>query len=534
MDSNIFLNRYPSVDLHGLDRDSARMVINDFVNENLFLKNEMIVIIHGIGTGIIKKEVHEALRVNKNVIEYKTDNFNSGCTIVKLNVSSKISKKKKIDKEILSSNDLKNELEKQELNYLYYIYDNNKDDVDVEYMATLLGDWISGLYKSKYLYAVFDFNKVKSNKYICDIVVQVLEHFLQLVDYKIDKKDYKINVYKKYDELLVRGIVKKIDIRYFLGLFRYNIDFKDKNVFVIHSPNGCGKTNLLETINSLFQSNNNFHAKSIEGIIDRLKYDINNKFGRKVDLKNEFFDECELMIQNGDVNNEFVVYRKENSDQLFISNKENNKSSFINGGECIYFKNLQFGNSIPVIFLTKSLLDKYRNSLLERKVKRFNEIMNVFFCFEKTVELKMENLENCIKVITKHKVTTDNLEESIKHVNTIDISNKNLFDIRYKEKNKKNIPGVFKYDQKIDFDLLSTGEKNIIHIFFKLIFGTRYGSFILLDEPEISLHIEWQALLIKNIVKLAEENDFKFLIATHSPYIADNPDVVVGRAIDEC
>ena len=87
MKTDIFLNRYPSVDLHGLDRDSARMVTNDFVSENLFLKNETIVIIHGIGMGIVKNACHEALRVNKNVISYKTDNFNSGCTIVKLNVN---------------------------------------------------------------------------------------------------------------------------------------------------------------------------------------------------------------------------------------------------------------------------------------------------------------------------------------------------------------------------------------------------------------------------------------------------------------
>lgn len=86
MKTDIFLNRYPHIDLHGLDRDSARMVTNDFVLENVILKNEMIVIIHGIGTGIVKKEVHEALRVNKNVLEYKTDNFNSGCTVVKLKV----------------------------------------------------------------------------------------------------------------------------------------------------------------------------------------------------------------------------------------------------------------------------------------------------------------------------------------------------------------------------------------------------------------------------------------------------------------
>ena len=89
MKTDIFLNRYPSVDLHGYDRDSARMITNDFVMENVILKNEFIVIIHGIGTGIVKKEVHEALRVNKNVLEYKTDNFNSGCTVVKLKISLK-------------------------------------------------------------------------------------------------------------------------------------------------------------------------------------------------------------------------------------------------------------------------------------------------------------------------------------------------------------------------------------------------------------------------------------------------------------
>ena len=86
MKTDIFLNRYPSIDLHGYDRDSARMMVCDFVNENLFLKNDTIVIIHGIGTGIVKREVHNTLRVNKNVIEYKTDNFNSGCTVVKLKI----------------------------------------------------------------------------------------------------------------------------------------------------------------------------------------------------------------------------------------------------------------------------------------------------------------------------------------------------------------------------------------------------------------------------------------------------------------
>lgn len=83
---DIFLDRYPKIDLHGYDRDSARVAVNDFVSENLILGNNTIVIIHGIGMGIIKNEVHETLKNNKSVLEYKTGNFNNGCTIVKLKI----------------------------------------------------------------------------------------------------------------------------------------------------------------------------------------------------------------------------------------------------------------------------------------------------------------------------------------------------------------------------------------------------------------------------------------------------------------
>ena len=81
---NNFLSNLPSLDLHGVDRDYARILINDFIYDNYKLKNEKIVIIHGIGTGIIRKTTHEVLKRNKYVQEYKTDYFNSGMTIVTL------------------------------------------------------------------------------------------------------------------------------------------------------------------------------------------------------------------------------------------------------------------------------------------------------------------------------------------------------------------------------------------------------------------------------------------------------------------
>lgn len=84
---DIFLERYPKKDLHGLDRDSARMYTNDFVYENVILGNDTIILIHGKGEGIVRRACHEALAVNKMVQSYKVDNFNPGITIVNLNLN---------------------------------------------------------------------------------------------------------------------------------------------------------------------------------------------------------------------------------------------------------------------------------------------------------------------------------------------------------------------------------------------------------------------------------------------------------------
>ena len=82
--NDIFLDRLPSIDLHGYDRESARVAVNDFILENKILNNLEILIIHGIGEGIIKNTVHYELSRNKSVLEYKIALNNIGCTIVKL------------------------------------------------------------------------------------------------------------------------------------------------------------------------------------------------------------------------------------------------------------------------------------------------------------------------------------------------------------------------------------------------------------------------------------------------------------------
>lgn len=76
----------PTLDLHGEYKDSAIILTQEFINDNIILKNEYVLIIHGIGSDILRKSVHEYLKKEKKVLEFKRDFFNPGCTIVKLKI----------------------------------------------------------------------------------------------------------------------------------------------------------------------------------------------------------------------------------------------------------------------------------------------------------------------------------------------------------------------------------------------------------------------------------------------------------------
>ena len=76
IDDLIFIDNLPKIDLHSLDREISRVLINDFIKDNIKLKHQFIVII----------TTSEVLKQNKNVIEYKTFYNNTGCTIAKIKI----------------------------------------------------------------------------------------------------------------------------------------------------------------------------------------------------------------------------------------------------------------------------------------------------------------------------------------------------------------------------------------------------------------------------------------------------------------
>jgi len=81
---------------------------------------------------------------------------------------------------------------------------------------------------------------------------------------------------------------------------------------------------------------------------------------------------------------------------------------------------------------------------------------------------------------------------------------------------------------------LASGEQHELVLHYELLFKCQPGSLVLIDEPEISLHIVWQEELLGDIQEIAHLNHLDILMATHSPQvISDRWDLAVDLAAGE-
>jgi predicted ATP-binding protein involved in virulence len=102
-----------------------------------------------------------------------------------------------------------------------------------------------------------------------------------------------------------------------------------------------------------------------------------------------------------------------------------------------------------------------------------------------------------------------------KHKN-IEINRKNGF--LFRSRVKIDNDGSF---ERIPASSLSSGEQNELIMFYELIFNTKVGDMIFIDEPELSLHISWQNKFISDLRAVTSMNRVAVVIATHSPDIID-------------
>jgi predicted ATP-binding protein involved in virulence len=75
---------------------------------------------------------------------------------------------------------------------------------------------------------------------------------------------------------------------------------------------------------------------------------------------------------------------------------------------------------------------------------------------------------------------------------------------------------------------LSSGEQHELVLLYELLFKVQKNSLVLIDEPELSLHVGWQTQFLKDLQDITKLADLDILMATHSPdIIQDRWDLTV-------
>jgi predicted ATP-binding protein involved in virulence len=80
----------------------------------------------------------------------------------------------------------------------------------------------------------------------------------------------------------------------------------------------------------------------------------------------------------------------------------------------------------------------------------------------------------------------------------------------------------------LDPDALSSGEQHELVLLYDLLFRVERNTLVLIDEPELSLHVRWQKRFLPDLLEIVSTAGFDALVATHSPFIVgDRSDLMV-------
>ncbi|TKD01320.1 AAA family ATPase [Polyangium fumosum] len=74
----------------------------------------------------------------------------------------------------------------------------------------------------------------------------------------------------------------------------------------------------------------------------------------------------------------------------------------------------------------------------------------------------------------------------------------------------------------IPLESLSSGEQHELVLLSTLLFHVSPGVLVLIDEPEISLHLAWQSEFLDDLLEMVKLGGFDVLVATHSPAIIND------------
>lgn len=318
----------------------------------------------------------------------------------------------------------------------------------------------------------------------------------------------------------MNNYIKSIKIR---NLFdEKDINWKLNRVNVLVGKNGLGKSTILHLINSAITQESSKYLNLCDDVM--LEMTNNEKYHA---LKEAIPpDLLEVIIKELSASEDFINaiessltdYKDTKKSNIEIVNniKKNiildfKKKASIQDKNIINQEGLssyKFGINVePMETEFISTINMNANSV--NNVTTSSGSPTTFLDFEINNEIK-RLLDNSSKYPEK------NLEEKLTN------SLNNLFNETDKEIViiNNNLKVLLLDGKELSFKDLSSGERQVVFIFLKVINASINNSLILMDEPEISLHLSWQEKLLDEISKVNTSS--QIIIVTHSPAILMN------------
>ena len=371
----------------------------------------------------------------------------------------------------------------------------SKVDLEINGITVIAGENDTGKSTiSKSLYAMFNGCYRLDEKVInakIDSIRNNIDNFLE--------KNFSLHLGKRY--------IKKDKILEILSKNKKSIDEEAIKNLLLEIIKGTGKRNdlankLLNTIKNLEQRDLNISVDELIAKINSVKEIDNTKVVNRL-LETNFNREFSSQINNINTNE---------TSNIILKIKEMEFNIEIKDGHLNFKKRENFGEIYTrAVYIDDPLiLDKEseRNPLFSSSIEE-----NSYFHSDNLVyDLQRKSELNLIEEIQ--------INEKIKNIFS-KINKKGIGKLSFKRSMfKSTITYKPSKDSKVlDIRNVSAGLKSFLIIKTLLENGIlEEKGVIILDEPEVHLHPEWQVLFAELIVLIQKEFNMHILLTTHSPY----------------
>lgn len=283
-------------------------------------------------------------------------------------------------------------------------------------------------------------------------------------------------------------ILERIVINKFWG--KYNLDLSlDSDVNILTGANGSGKTSILDIVLSIL---------------------IDGKFASENYCSN-LYDNAILYL-SGDI----MIKSVTNSDGKKVISylKSNHNTDFETISDQLKFESVStFDTPMLPIDALKKMKENYTwlRSELDFRLKEYQDRYNKL---QATLLGQVKQMmEGDNPDINEMREKTSILNHMKEIANEMFAPNKSFNDVNGEVFFTLTTDG----DKKISLDRLSSGEKQLLILLFSTVTWNNEECIVFWDEPEVSLHIEWQRKLIRLMRELNPK--MQLVLATHSPSI---------------